>query len=256
MKSTHERGFWTSEYGGMPGWGLVASLVALIVLTVVGIVGASQQSTSAGEWVHPSAQPTSTASAPIAASHGRPAPVALIIGDSYSAGVGATTPDRGWSSILDRELEWDTTVLSAPGGGYAKPGTNGQTLEQMLADTDLTELRPDVVIIQSGYNDTSVRPEETRAAIRAMRTTLTERLPGVPVVVVGQFWPGEPTAASRAAAEIIQASWAGREDTLVLDPISDGWSSFDTIDDRHPDDAGHALIAQKIIDAMRTAGLV
>lgn len=239
----------------MPGWGFVAFAAAITVLAIIGAVGISQQTTAEGQWSHPTST-TAEPSVRISAAEGRERPLALIVGDSYTAGIGASSSNKGWAKIVSDRLGWDATILSSPGGGYAKTGTNGRTIEQMIADADLADLSPDVIVIQSGYNDTSVHPEDTAKAIRDIRRLLAKAVPGVPVIIVGQFWPGEPTPASRAAADIIQASWAGREDTLLLDPISDGWSSFDTTDDRHPDDAGHALIAQRIIDAMETAGLV
>lgn len=192
----------------------------------------------------------------IAATNGRPAPVALLLGDSYSADVGASAPENGYASIVARELGWDMTVLSAPGGGYSLPGVNGQSIVQMYEATDVATLQPDVVIIQSGYNDTSAQDEDVRAAIRQIQSDITATLPDVPVVVVGQFWPGEATPSSSARAATIQSYWSGRSNVLLLDPIAEGWSAFATTDDRHPDDAGHALIAAQIIAAMRADGLI
>lgn len=260
-RSPHERGFWTRTYGGMPGWGLVASAVVFVACMVVVAVGGNQQSTTASTWEPPpSATPTATGDAtpvgPIVATEGRESPVALIVGDSYTAGVGASEPRNSWASIVTRALKWDATVLAAPGGGYSLPGVNGESILGMLESADLRALRPDVVVIQSGYNDTSAQDADVRAAINDVRGILTEELPGVPVVVVGQFWPGEPTPSSEARARTIQAAWSGRDGTLVLDPIEGGWSSFNTTDDRHPDDAGHALIAKNIVAAMRAEGLV
>ncbi|WP_460775997.1 SGNH/GDSL hydrolase family protein [Microbacterium sp. GXF7504] len=194
---------------------------------------------------------------PVVASYGRARPVALLLGDSYSAGVGATDPEEGgYAALLADDLGWDIIVMSAPGGGYALPGINGESLPQMLAGADLDSIAPDIVLIQSGYNDASAQDEDVRRAIREMQEFISARLPGTPVVVVGEFWPGEPTPSSTARAATIQQAWANQPNTLVLDPIASGWSSFATTDDRHPDDAGHALIAQQITEAMRAAGLI
>lgn len=259
-------GFWRQQVGGAPYWFLAVAAVGLIAFGAFVAVNAPSASADRGT---PREEATSTPTpetteaaeaetpvAPITASNGRPAPVALILGDSYSQGGGASNPDNGWAAIVTRELGWESTVLSAPGGGYALPGTNGQSILQMLEATDLATLKPDVVVIQSGYNDTSAEDTATRAAINAARTILSEQLPSTPVVVVGQFWPGEPTPSSKARAATIQNAWATSRNALVLDPIAGGWSSFNTTDDRHPDDAGHALIAQNIIDAMRADGLL
>lgn len=200
---------------------------------------------------------TAPTAAPIVATHGRPRPVALVLGDSYAAGVGASTPSHGFVSLIGQQLGWDMVVESAPGGGYAKAGTNGKDLDQLYAAADVQQLHPDVVIVQSGLNDVSVDDAQTRAAAEALAERLHSDLPATPVVVVGEFWPfPQETPSSKARDATIGNVWADRTNVLYLSPLAGGWSDFHTTDDRHPDDAGHRSIADHIIGALRRADLL
>lgn len=180
-------------------------------------------------------------------------PRALIVGDSYTAGVGATNGD-GYAQRLADDLGWNAEVKSAPGGGYGKPGVNGKSVLDLLRTSDLAEY--DVIVIQSGYNDVSEDDSAVASAVERTANLVFRRAPKVPVVVIGEFWPGKQTASSQARAATIADGWRDRTNVLFLDPIQSGWSDFDTTDDRHPDDAGHALIAAKVETAMRRAGMV
>lgn len=181
-------------------------------------------------------------------------PRALIVGDSYAAGIGATTPDQGYAQTLATDLGWDVTIESAPGGGYGKDGVNGDSVLDLLQQADLASF--DVIVVQSGYNDVSEDDAAVAKAVGQTRTLLAKQAPGVPVVVIGEFWPGELTASAEARSETIRAGWVERPGVLFLDPLARGWSDFDTTDDRHPDTAGHQLIASKVEAGMERAGLI
>ena len=216
----------------------------------------SPASTYVSHYKRPTADATSAPVKPIAASDGRPQPVALVLGDSYSAGVGASTPARGYVNLIGQQLGWKMIVESAPGGGYAKAGTNGKDLLQMYEAADVKRLRPDVVIVQTGLNDVSVDDAKTRAAATRLADSLHADLSSTPVVVVGEFWPfPKQTPSSKARDATIGDVWTDRVNVLYLHPLS-GWSDFHTTDDRHPDDAGHRMIADHIIAALRRAGLL
>lgn len=202
-------------------------------------------------------QPAEPATEPSAAGQDYPAvtgdpPRLLAVGDSYAAGVGAATPDQGYVRLLADSLGWEADVKSEPGGGYGKPGIGGKSVLGLLRESDLESY--DVILIQSGYNDVSV--DDARVADAASAAARLVTRVGVPVIVVGEFWPGRPTPSSKARAETIAQAWEDREGVLFLDPIGEGWSDFATADDRHPDTAGHALIARRIESAVRRAGIV
>lgn len=187
----------------------------------------------------------------------RPHPIkgdrALIVGDSYAAGVGATG-GNGYAQQLAADLGWKATIRSTPGGGYGKPGVDGVSVLDLLKRADLPTY--DVVVVQSGYNDVSEDDAAVARAVAQAAALLRREARGVPVVVVGEFWPGKPTPSSQARAQTIASVWQDRAGVVFLNPIAGGWSDFDTVDDRHPDDAGHALIAAKIEAGMRRAGLL
>lgn len=246
-------------------WQSIAVIVAAVAVFaysvhVVRSVGEGVEQTAGNVTERSPAIPSPSSAAdvrPISASHGRQQPVALVLGDSYSAGVGASSPSQGYPSLVGKRLGWKMVVQSASGGGYAKPGTNGKTLLQMYAAAHVDRLRPDVVIVQSGLNDVSADDAQTAAAAGQLADQLSTDLPDVPVVVVGEFWPfPEQTPSSQARDAAIEGVWSDRIDVVYLSPLGGGWSDFRTTDDRHPDDAGHRLIADHIIAGLRRADLL
>jgi lysophospholipase L1-like esterase len=181
---------------------------------------------------------------------------ALLVGDSYSAGVGSSDPElRGYPALLRRDLGWNIDIKSTPGGAYGKTGLAGaQAVEEIIREADLASY--DLILIQAGLNNASTSRATTLSAAHDAATRIWARAPNVPVVVVGAFWPMAETPASQAAEEAIHQVWKGWRNVLFLDPETEGWADFKTTDDRHPDDAGHRVIATQIEDALKERGLI
>ncbi len=189
-----------------------------------------------------------------------------VIGDSYTTGgaeggLGA----KGWTArtwqLLAHEGVPVTPDVAAEGGaGYGTRGNHGSVFEDLTADV----VKPgDTLVVYFGSrNDQGVDP--TQLSILAYGTFQLARLtaPSARFLVIGPPWPTadppDPVLRIRDALKY-QAGVAG---ATFIDPIAAGWfvGRPDLIgkDGVHPNDAGHAYMAQKIaplIDAQLTQGI-
>ncbi|MGZ5404297.1 MAG: SGNH/GDSL hydrolase family protein [Nocardioides sp.] len=230
-----------------------AVVVALSVLAIQNVNSPPPAATASSPQAPDETAPTPDPAAGFAPINGDP-PSALIVGDSYAGGIGATTPAQGYAETLAAELGWDADIESASGGGYGKPGADGPSVLELLKRADLASY--DVIVVQSGYNDVSEDDSTVADAVSQTRQLLDNQAPDVPVVVVGAFWPSDLTPSAEARAGTIRSEWVNRPGVLFLDPLAGGWSDFATVDGVHPDDAGHDLIASKIEAGMRDVDLL
>jgi acyl-CoA thioesterase-1 len=111
----------------------------------------------------------------------------VVIGDSYSAGLGLTDITGSWPTRLPGEVH----VSGFSGSGFAAHASRCGDVS--FADRAPSALRggADVVVVQGGLNDF----DQPAAAVRAGFRRLLAELDGHPVVVVGPV-----TAPSRAGA--------------------------------------------------------
>lgn len=180
----------------------------------------------------------------------RPSPVVLLVGDGYAAGRGASSQATAYPSLLARDTGWDIRLATDPGAGYTVPGADGQTLPELFAASP-TALDPDLVVVQGGYGG-DASSGEVKRAIADLRAAIMERWPGVPVVAVTPFWPGQPMEKSDLRERAVARAWRDSGEVLVLRPQPEGWSDFTTVDGA-PDDSGHELIAASLVEAWRSA---
>jgi lysophospholipase L1-like esterase len=183
-----------------------------------------------------------------ASGSGRPI-VAAFIGDSYTVGFAASTPDRRWTSLVAKAEGWEELNFGEAGSGYITKGFGGTSylgrVEQVV------KARPDVVFVAGGQNDASSNAD-VAAAVRAILLELRQGLPDAKIYVLGPTWPDtQPPAgllvvekAARDAAAEVDArfipalDWlAGRPELIAPDGI-------------HPNDAGHQEIANGVIAAL------
>lgn len=146
------RGIWTTEYGGMPVWGIVASVVLMIGLGTFALVASSQQ-VQADYTAKPRPAVTFTPK------QTAPPTRVAIVGDSNTE---ADSPDFVAGQI--GAGSWVSPFLAESGavfaGGWADGGTTSTTQAQNLAPAEA-----DVLLIMTGTNDVGQRvPFETTVA--------------------------------------------------------------------------------------------
>jgi len=180
-------------------------------------------------------------------------PLVAFLGDSWTVGVGATGFD-GYAPRTAAQLHWPYRNFGVSGSGYSVPGPYdslfGRRIELLAA------AEPDVVVVQGSLNERNSAPEALALAARQTLADLRAALvPGTPVLVLGASYnPGTPdetidwiNAAIRSAAtanglpfiDVARGGWTDPDDpTLWADSI-------------HPDDRGHALVADHLARLLR-----
>ncbi len=170
---------------------------------------------------------------------GTGAPV-VVIGDSYSVGLGLDRPARSWPAELDGRVH----VAGFSGSGFSE-GASGCG-EVSFADraADAVGGNPAMVVVEGGLNDFDQRSTDITAGfVRLMRVLEGER-----VVVVGPVLaPARSNAVPRVdrlLAGLAAQHGAAYVRTTGLD--------LDYLDDRlHLTEAGHRELGEYVAAALR-----
>lgn len=195
-------------------------------------------------------------------------PTVVFLGDAISSGGrSVTSPRRRWTSLVSEELDWHEVNLSISGMGFyrrrgAKPGP-GAVWDSSAEDTTLLEaairLDPAAVIVCLGANDAVLldgHEDEIRTAIDRDLRMLHHELPGSPVVIAPFFpWSPLPPRTSQVVAWLRESS--GVYDHRFTDALLTAIDANPELvgeDEIHPNDAGHARLAEAILPVLRGLG--
>jgi acyl-CoA thioesterase I len=110
----------------------------------------------------------------------------VVIGDSYSVGLGLRDPDRSWPSRLAGRVH----VFGFSGSGFSPGASECPDVAYDVRGPHALRGGADLVVVEGGLNDTDQPESDVRAGFRA----LMRELHGRHVVVVGP-----PAAPARAA---------------------------------------------------------
>jgi len=231
----------------------VVGVTALLVI-VVALVRTSESPAPEQPRSSPTAAPTAAV----------PDTVALFLGDSATAGIGASKGAARWTSIVSAELGWRELNLGRRGTGYtASPPADACGYSRcpsfLRMAARVADERPDVVVIAGGQNDTFIahgNPDLERRAVEATFATMRAGAPDALIVAVGPapIWGAGETvltidAAVQAAARSVCGVFLSLVDPPLLDP------SYLAEDGLHLGDAGHAAIAERVLAALAEADL-
>lgn len=192
----------------------------------------------------------------VSATDGRERPVVALFGDSYSEGTGADNPAAdGYAARLAKDTGWDIRTTSLSGGGYRNPGVDKSgPYTRKVEAADLPAINPDLIVLQGGLNDLGYGTEVlngSRAAISAAQAAA----PGVPIVVVGLLWgQGDLTESARRPYDAIQQTASASNGVYFVDTADLRFPL--TSDNTHPTTEGHALIADRVEEGLRSSGLL
>ena len=247
----------------------VASVTVVAALgLVVANVSRIDPSQAGFLWNTPSPQPGSGASSAGAtaepATTPTPSPTArplaaVFMGDSYSAGMGASAPALRWTTLVADQEGWIELNAARAGTGYLK--ASGGTLcgnelcpNYLHVVPHVIRAEPGVVVVAGGQNDLGAFPAKRAATIAAITQTfadLRRGLPGARIVAVGPSTPWAITpdlialdAAVQDAAAMVGAEYLSLIKPNVLVP------AMISPDGVHVSDAGHAAIAARVIAAL------
>ncbi|SSC24193.1 SGNH hydrolase-type esterase, partial [Klenkia terrae] len=192
---------------------------------------------------------------------------ALFIGDSYTAGAGASSPAQAWSCRAAALLDWTCNLDAQGGTGFVADGRSNTPSFSPLPDrlqSSAQRYLADVVVIDAGRNDRATPAEDVVAVAAAYLAEVRARWPEATLVVV---LPAYLTQGPDPADSWQQTVDAGFRDLavdlggLVIDPVGERWVEDAAAqrlldpDGIHPDDAGHALLAERFVADVRQAGL-
>ncbi|OAZ44198.1 hypothetical protein A9Z40_12425 [Microbacterium arborescens] len=241
MSSTRRVGrggarWWSADWGGMPVWA-----VALSALAIGGVL-------AGGAALRPSS-----------AVHGAPDPIVVFLGDSYTAGTGASDTSLGWASLVGEAEGWRVRNLARGGTGYGArvtgegaPAACGRdecpTFGEMAREG--AALVPDIVVVSGGRNDVGGSPVD--AEVAAFFDTVAAVYPESRVYVTDVLWHDDAPEGVQQLSELVHAD-AQRVGATWLDigqPLAGG-DGLLAPDGVHPSDAGHEAIARAVIAALR-----
>lgn len=204
--------------------------------------------------------------APIAAAEGALSPAALtlpahprvlVFGDSWTYGSAASSPGLGYAYLLADLLDGETVVDGVRGSGYQKPGLDGPDYLTRIRALD-AGIDPDLIIIEGSINDRRENAAAFPAAVNAAWDALAAIFPRVPVVVLGPAPHELPVGASTARIDRELSRLAAERAWWYISPVQEQWITpanyLELIDvgvgRKHPTDAGHAYLADRVLDAL------
>jgi len=195
----------------------------------------------------------------------RPAParhLLLVLGASFTAGVGAPVPSDSWAVRLAELLEWPAVTVGVPGAGYTRPGLGHLgPLSRELSRVDLAAVHPSVIVIQAGHDDGRVPRAREADRVAALVRRLRAEAPAARLALLTVFSrPGASSAVVRAELRtdsvIVSAAREADPRVVVIDPLRGHWRFPRARDGLHPTALGHLLIARRVARALVRAGAV
>jgi len=190
----------------------------------------------------------------------------LAFGHSYVAGLGASRPGKAWPSLA--AVGTCRSLVNRAGSGDISAET---TIRALVTAPDL---RPgDVAVVETGINDVRMFGSDADLMnrygwhINELLTHLRAKDRPIPVVLVADpgiapsAWSAYPPynkgsqQAADAYVEKLKSVAAAFPNATVVD-VRDRWSPADIAGDGvHPNDQGHALIADAVRSVLRSNGL-
>ena len=193
------------------------------------------------------------------AARGTPIDHVAVIGDSYTngteeGGLGQNGwTNRAWLTLARQGVQISPDVASEGRAGYVVRGDHGSVFEDLTGRA----AHPDdaLVVFFGSRNDEGVDPMQMAGMAHDTFDLARRIAPSAKLLVIGPPWPtADPPFDVLYVRDTLnrQADWAG---ATFIDPISEGWfvGRPDLIgpDGVHPNDAGHAYMAEKIAPLIR-----
>jgi acyl-CoA thioesterase-1 len=183
---------------------------------------------------------------------------AVFVGDSYTAGTGATNASTTFPQLVAERMGWEVVNLGRGGTSYL--ATSDQAgcgldycpnyLEMIPAVVDAD---PDIVVVSGGRNDQM--STEVAAQIDRFYTELRATLPDAVIYATSPLGDDDPaprSLASMGAAIEAAVTKAGGQYLDLGQPLT-GRPELITGDGVHPNDDGYALIANTLVPLLPAA---
>lgn len=177
-------------------------------------------------------------------------PVIAFLGDDWTAGTGATSKAKRFTTVVCAQLGAQEKNFGVDGTGYAKSAVDGGPFESRI--DAVVAAQPQVVIVSGGRNDYVDAPATAAEHARDLFTTLRTKLPDAVLIAVKPFWGDSdlpPIMDALAAAVKQGVTAAGGTYLDVPDPIH-GHPSY-MADLADPNNQGYAAIAAALIPELQ-----
>jgi lysophospholipase L1-like esterase len=204
------------------------------------------------------------AAVPFVAETRTPAPPKVIVtfvGDSFTAGAGSTDPSLRWVTRTASAMKWDEVNLGLGGTGYNSTAT-AEACGLAYCETygeridDVVAANPSIVVVAGGLNDQFSKAAAITEAVGDFYAELRAQLPEAQIVAISPVWRDgnpPPIIADIQTAVRTSATANGAEYLDIGQPLADRTNVLAS-DGAHPNDAGHGLIADATVAALKAAG--
>jgi lysophospholipase L1-like esterase len=194
------------------------------------------------------------------------APVVMILGDSYTAGIAGMPPEKTYAAETARRLGWQLIIGGYRGTGFVAPGHIKKTFRVLFDEELAWRPAPDLVVVSGGHNDWPKSPASVEKAAQRLLSKIKDRWPGTPVVLLGPLWGGDPTPAALSIRDAVQAAATATEVPFV-DPLQEKWFTgsvklgtgnapkYIRHDGVHPNATGSRYLATRFSSALQRLGL-
>jgi len=246
---------------------MIGAVVAVALVALIFVVQALDRAstlTNAVAVVPPSFPPAASAtSVPVASASptsssptsSAPAlPVVAFLGDTYTAGDGATSQALRWSSIVCADFGWAEKNFSFGGTGYSTGGPSPRGTPYTARVAALVAKAPSIVIVAGGSADieSTNGPTAIKAGVTATFTALRAALPNATIIAESPLWSSTKPPATlalvatdvKAAVAAVHGRYLDIGQPLVGVPAIIGPRAL-------PNDAGHAALATAFEAAFR-----
>jgi lysophospholipase L1-like esterase len=171
-------------------------------------------------------------------------PLWVVLGDSLSQGVGAPSYRRGWVGQADTALRLHGRAYRVVNLSRSGATTTDVAGRQLAALADLPGA-PALVTLLAGAND--LFRLRGRGAVLPQMTAILARLPACSVVAL---LPQPLPIARRVNAAILVAARSAGFETVDVRPAARRFRGHRAADRFHPNDRGHARIAEVFVPAI------
>jgi lysophospholipase L1-like esterase len=195
-----------------------------------------------------------------------PAPVVMVLGDSYTAGIAATPPEETYAAETARTLGWQIIIAGYGGTGFATPGRVRKTFSTSYEEKLAWRPAPDMVMVAGGHNDWNQPPDLVAGTARQLLMKIRQRWPATELVVTGPMWGGDAPPRALRIRDALKGV-AAELRLPFIDPIEERWVTgnrgrrtgtaklYILADGIHPNPAGNRHFADRLITDLRRLGL-
>lgn len=184
-------------------------------------------------------------------------PLLAVLGASFAAGIGASSPSLAWPEDLARTLGWRLALSADPGAGYVNPGRDDLgPFRRLLARLHLAEQDPAIVIVQGGHDDIGWTPSLVRRRVEGLIGEIEQQAPQARIGVLSVFERGDhpPARALAVNKAIIEGARAADPGVMIFDPVGSRWHFPRRAGHLHPTNAGDRWIARRLAYELRRDG--